>query len=214
MTMPQTIPFGEWLPDLPQHENPGALEARNVIPQLQSYRELNSLSPFSTALALPALGTFWAPDATNQIFNFVGDNLNLYNLVSGITWTNVNGPSAPYDAENWEFAKFGETILAVNVNDPMQKYEMNVDATFLDQPGTPPPAARIGVVRDFVMIGDIPSQGPNFVRWSAYNNSELWAPSIATQSDFQELFGRVRGNLSRTVHFPSRLRWAARHFSV
>ena len=189
-TQAQQVPFGEWLPDLPQHDNPGALEARNVIPQLQSYREFLDLQPFSTALAAPAVGSFWAPDAANNIFNFAGDQFNLYNLTSGITWSNINGPSAPYDAENWEFAKFGETILAVNGNDPMQKYEMNVDATFLDQPGTPPNSNRIAIVRDFVMIGDIPSQGPNFVRWSAYNNSEDWVPRLATQSDFQELFGR------------------------
>lgn len=198
-TQPTQIPFGEWLPDLPQHENPGALEARNVVPQLQSYRELNGLQSFSSALARACVGTFWAPDANNDIFNFAGDLQSLYSLTSGITWTDISGPSAPYDAQiAWEFAKFGETILAVNGEDPMQKYEMNVDATFLDQPGSPPIGFHIAVVRDFVFVGNIPAQGPNVVRWSAFNNSESWAPSIATQSDFQELFGRG-GKIQRIV---------------
>lgn len=198
MTEAVQIPFGEWLPDLPENNNPGALIAQNVIPQLQSYRGLNSLSSFSNALALTCLGTFWAQDSSNTIFNFAGDTNSLYNLGSGTTWTDISGTSAPYTADNWDFTKFGETILAVNDQDPMQKYEMNVDAVFSDQPGTPPAAKRIATVRDFVMIGDIPSQGPNFVRWSGYNNSEIWTPSIRTQSDFQELFGRG-GRVQRIV---------------
>lgn len=190
MTEALQVPFGEWLPDLPAHNNPGALIAENVIPQLQSYRGLNSLSSFSNALTGTCLGTFWARAANTDVFNFAGDTTTLYNLVSGVTWTDISGPSAPYTADNWDFTKFGETILAVNDQDPMQKYEMNVDAAFSDQPGTPPNAKYIATIRDFVMIGNIPSQGPNFVRWSGYNNSETWVPSLATQSDFQELFGR------------------------
>ena len=193
MTQAQQVPFGEWLPDLPSHENPGALEALNVIPQAQSYRSLNDLSAFSTALGNPALGSFWAQDASNAIFNFAGDVDSLYNLVSGITWTDISGASAPFavpDDNAWEFEKFGENILATNGFDPIQKYEMGVDAVFSDLAGTPPAALHIAVVRDFVMLGNIPSQGPNFVRWSGYNNATTWVPSIRTQSDFQELFGR------------------------
>lgn len=192
------IPFGEWLPDLPENQNPGALIAENVVPQINSYRGLNSLASFTNALAGACLGSFWAQDDSGAVFNFAGDTTSLYNLTGGTTWADISGLSAPFSAGNWEFTKFGETILAVNDQDPMQKYEMGVDAVFSDQPGSPPDAAHIATVRDFIMIGDIPSQGPNFVRWSGYNNSEIWAPSIATQSDFQELFGRG-GRVQRIV---------------
>ncbi len=201
MTQAQQVPFGEWLPDLPSHENPGALIALNVVPQQMSYRSLNSLQSFSTALDNPALGSFWANDKDNNIFNFAGDVSKLYNLVSGITWTDISGASAPFavpDDNAWEFEKFGENILATNGFDPIQKYEMGVDAVFSDLGGSPPPALHIAVVRDFVFLGNIPSQGPNFVRWSGYNNATTWAPSIRTQSDFQELFGRG-GAIQRIV---------------
>jgi hypothetical protein len=198
MTMAQQIPFGEWLPDLPAHDNPGALIARNVIPQLRSYRGLNSLNSFSNALASACLGSFWARAANNAVFNFAGDTDSLYNLVTGVTWTDISGASAPYAANNWDFTKFGETVLAVDSDNPMQKYEMGVDAVFSDQPGSPPDSKYIATVRDFVMIGNIPSQGPNFIRWSGFNNSELWTPSLATQADFQELFGRG-GQVQRIV---------------
>lgn len=196
MTQARQVPFGEWLPDLPSHDNPGALIALNVVPQARSYRSLNALDPFTNALADEALGSFWANDKNNTIFNFAGDRDALYNLASGITWTDISGASAPYatDLNNkppaWEFEKFGENILATNGSAPIQKYEMNVDAVFSDLAGSPPEALHIAVVRDFVFLGNIPSQGPNFVRWSGYNNATTWTPSIRTQSDFQELFGR------------------------
>ncbi len=201
MTQPQEVPFGEWLPDLPEHMNPGTLIAENVIPQIKSYRGLNSLASFSNALSLVCLGTFWAQDDSNAIFNFAGDTNSLYNLDSGTTWLDISGASAPFTADNWEFTKFGENIIAVNDVDVLQKYEMGVDAVFSDLAGSPPIAKRIATVRDFVMLGDIQTgvgAGPSNVQWSGYNNANVWVPSIATQSDFQNLFGRG-GRIQRIV---------------
>lgn len=195
------IDFGEWLPDLPEHNNPGALIALNVIPQLESYRGLNSLQSFTNALGDVCLGSFWAQDDSNTVFNFAGDVDTLYNLVGGTTWTDISGASAPYTADNWEFTKFGENIIACSDADPLQVYEMGVSATFADLGGSPPQAKRIATVRDFVMLGDIQSgvgAGPSNVQWSGYNNATTWTPSIATQSDFQQLFGRG-GRVQRIV---------------
>ena len=197
-TAPQAVPFGEWLPDLPEYENPGALIAKNVIPQLNSYRELKSLASFSNALTSACLGVFWAQNNSNVVFNFAGDTTTLYELQSGITWTDVNGPSGPYGATNWEFVKFGNRVLAVNINDVIQKWDLSVDTAFADLAGSPPQAARVGVIRDFIMLGDMDVLGPNFVQWNGYNNSELWVPSLATQSDSQEIFGRG-GRVQRIV---------------
>ena len=200
MTQAQTIPFGEWLPDLPEYENPGALIATNVIPQLQSYRGLNSLSSFTNALANVCLGTFWAQAADGTVFNFAGDINSLYRLSGGTTWVDISGASAPYTAENWDFTKFGERVIATNVADPMQKFDMGTDATFFDLAGSPPQAARIATVRDFIVVGDISSLGPNFIAWSGFNNSEIWdlTGDLSTQTDSQELFGRG-GNVQRIV---------------
>lgn len=193
-TRPRSVPFGEWLPDIPPLENTGALVALNCIPQLKSYRELRSLSSFTNALASAALGAFWLQGSDNVIYNFAGDATNLYILTAnGSVWSNINRPSPVYTAaSNWEFAKFGDRVIATSIDNDMQYYDAGSSATFLDLPGNPPNAARIAVVRDFVVVGDIPAagRGPNFVQWSGFNNSELWTPSRATQSDFQELFGR------------------------
>lgn len=197
-TEAQTIQFGEWLPDLPAYMNPGALIARNVIPQLQSYRGLNSLSAFTNALGNVCLGSFWARDENQFVVNFCGDQDALYKLDGGITWNDVSGPTAPYTATNWEFTQFGNRVLATNKNEVIQKFDIGVDTNFSDLAGSPPQAQRIATVRDFVFTGDIDQLGPNFIQWSAYNNTELWQPSLSTQSDFQEIFGRG-GKVQRIV---------------
>lgn len=193
-TRPISVPFGEWLPDLPPLENSGTLVAKNCIPQIKSYRELRSLSEFTDALSSPALGAFWLQIADNTVFNFAGDSTSLYELTNNNTqWTNRSAGGMAYNtATNWEFAKFGNRVIAVSIANDPQVYEAGVASAFNDLGGSPPRAARIAVVRDFVVLGDIAGsdRGPNYVQWSGFNNSELWTPSRATQSDFQELFGR------------------------
>lgn len=198
MQKPIPIDFGEWLPDLPARNNPGALIAKNVVPQLKSYRSLKSLQSFSDALTSACLGTFWAQDSNNTVLNFAGDTTKLYRLNAGVSWIDETGTSGPYSATNWEFTKFGDRIIAANDQDPLQYWDMASSTDFADLPGSPPNAARIATVRNFVMLGDIPSIGPNFLQWSGYNNSEIWTASLATQSDRNELRGRG-GRVQRIV---------------
>ena len=190
MYQAEPIELGEWLPDLPPLENPGALEARNVIPLLTSYKSLNDLSSFTNALSNPALGALWFQASDNTIFNFAGDITALYRLDGNTTWTNVSKGGGYTAVVNWEFAKFGDRAIAVADGEAPQYYDAGVSALFADLAGSPPIAARAAVVRDFVVLGDLQAFGPNFVAWSGFNSSELWTPSRATQSDRQELFGR------------------------
>lgn len=185
------VPFGQWLPDLPDHQNPGALVAKNCVPEINSYRSLRSLESFSNALADVCLGSTWARASNNDIFNFAGDNSALYSLENGTTWTNIQQVGG-YNATRWEFEQFGDRIIATNIGDSPQFYDMNVSALFADLPGSPPNAAHIGVVRDFVVLGNINDGDilPRTVDWSGFNNSEQWTSSQRTQSGRQELRGR------------------------
>jgi hypothetical protein len=53
------IPIGPWSPDLPDLENPGSLEALNVIPAAKSYRPLPSFASVSNALTARAQGAIF-----------------------------------------------------------------------------------------------------------------------------------------------------------
>jgi hypothetical protein len=194
----QTIEFGEWLPDLPEHMNPGALIAKNVIPQLKGYSQLKSPASFSNTLSGVCLGVFWTQDTGNVVFNFAGDSTKLYRLVGGITWTDVSGASAPFAATTWDFTKFGNRVIAVSKESVAQKWDLASSSVFSALAGTPPQARWVATVRDFVVLGDLSTLGPSFIQWSGYNNSDVWTPSLSTQSDYQELLGRG-GRVQRIV---------------
>lgn len=188
------LPFGEWLPDLPALNNPGALVSKNCIAQLHSYRSLRSLQSFTNALTSAVLGSVWARASNNDIFNFAGDAGDLYRLTGGTVW-GVVSKAGGYTAGRWEFSQFGERVIAADIGDLPQFYDMNVSALFADLPGldgSPPNATHIGIVREFVVIGNVDdgTARPTRVQWSGFNNSEQWNPSASTQAGRQDLRGR------------------------
>ena len=98
----------------------------------------------------------------------------------------------------------GYTIVAASGSYKLHKLTLPVvaDEKFIVI-SEAPKAARIGVVRDFVVVGDIFDDVLNArvstrVQWSGFNNVDLWTPSPATQSDVQDLLGRG-GQIRRIV---------------
>ena len=78
------IPFGEWLPDQPEHNNPGANVANNVYYALNSYKRFPSLVNYSTnALPKDSRGAGSFRDNTNTVFNFVATQDTIYALTGG-----------------------------------------------------------------------------------------------------------------------------------
>ena len=78
------IPFGEWLPDQPEHNNPGANVANNVYYALNSYKRFPSLVNYSsntTTKDSRGAGSF--RDNANTVFNFVATQDTLYELTGG-----------------------------------------------------------------------------------------------------------------------------------
>lgn len=201
-----TLDIGEWLPDLPPLRNPGALQAFNVIPELNSYRSIDSPQAFTTALASPARGAIWGPDGAGSVFNFAGDAANLYRLDGGVNWTNVNRTTGNPGYANspntfWSFAQFGRRVIAVTAADNPQYFDVGTSSNFADlaDVGDEPPRARhVAVIRDFVFMGNTATEGSapaglfgeDFIAWSGFNASQIWTPSQSTQSDTQQLLGR------------------------
>ena len=188
-----TIPFGEWLPDLPNMQNPGAIEALNVIPAQTSYQPFPQPVVFSTSLSARCQGAIIARDTAGNSYNFTGDVTKLYQLV-GTSWTNVSrlvgGVYATPADDFWEFAQWGNTVIGVNAFDTPQRLSLGA-ANFVVLPGAPPQARHIAVVRDFVILGNISATAgmPQAVAWSAINNSDSWTADAATLADRQDLPG-------------------------
>ena len=78
------IPFGEWLPDQPEHNNPGANVANNVYYALNSYKRFPSLVNYSTnTTTKDSRGAGSFRDNSNTVFNFVATQETIYELTGG-----------------------------------------------------------------------------------------------------------------------------------
>lgn len=192
------IPVSEWLPDQPTNEV-GSQHLINAVPQASTYRAVNSNLANTDALDGRALRGVSAIDSSGAVNNFAGDAGKLYKL-TGSTWNDVS-KAGGYGVESWEFAKFGDRIIAASKDSELQYYDMGASALFADMAGSPPKADHIAVVRDFVVLANLDDGGtqyPDRVQWSGFNNAEIWGVDAAAQSDFQDLFGNG-GAIQRIV---------------
>ena len=78
------VPFGEWLPDQPEHNNPGANVANNVYYALNSYKRFPSLVNYSTnTITKNSRGAGSFRDNSNTVFNFVANEETIFELTGG-----------------------------------------------------------------------------------------------------------------------------------
>lgn len=185
------IPFGEWLPDRPPLGLvPAVVTATNVIPDAQSYRPFPTLVTFATGVQGRCLGGIVATDGAGNNYNYVGDASRLYSLVA-TSFTSVTRTTANYstaDGDAWEFVNWGNTVIGVNgLNDLPQQISLG-GGTFADM-NIGVKARHVGVMRDFVVYGNISDSAANVyrVRWSAINNPLSMTVDAATMADFQDL---------------------------
>lgn len=186
------IPFAEWLPDLPDFQNQGALVARNVIPHAQSYLPLADTQAASTALNLAALGSITLRDSDDVVEIFAADKNDLYRIDEGTF--NIVSKAGGYDsqAQRWSMIRWGEKIIAATQNEPPQIFDLTTDTLFSDLAGSPPQGRHLAVVRDFVVIGNLEEGGTriaNKLAWSGINDETQWGFDAAAQSDSQILQG-------------------------
>lgn len=193
--MDKILPFGEWLPDMPELTNPGALTAKNVFPRLKSYGPIKKLTPQASALAGRARGGVAARDAANDTYMYAADAASIYEIRNQTPRT-VGSSYAVAEAEDWEFAVFSGRVIATNFTDHIVSIATGT-ASFSQHITTPttlsdvPKAKHIGAVRNQLVLGYTNSVTdgvqPNQVRWSAIDDSRDFVQNNATQSDSQLL---------------------------
>ena len=186
------VPFGEWLPDQPKHNNPGANVATNVYYALNSYKRFPSLVNYSTNnIGANCRGGGSFRDGANNVFNFVATNTDLYQLDGG-TFASRKGSLTGTNTDFWTFTQFGNYVIASNGVDAPQYYLMGTSTNFADlssiaTDGTPPNFRVSGVIRDFLVTGN-QAANTNRVQWSGINDIGTWTTGKKL-SDFQDLPG-------------------------
>ena len=184
------IPFGEWLPDQPEHGKKGANVATNVYHAQSTYKRFPSLVDYSsntTSTDSKGAGSF--RDNSNTVYNFVATRTNLYQLTSGAFTSRKASLTGDHD-DFWTFTQFGEYVIASNGVDAVQYYLMGTSTNFanltaIQTAGTCPVFRVSGVVRDFLVAGNIVG-ATNRIQWSGINDITVWS---GKQSDSQDLPG-------------------------
>ena len=79
------VPFGEWLPDQPDHGKQGANVATNVYYAANTYKRFPSLVSYSgsSTVVKDSTGAGSFRDNSNTVYNFVSTKDTLYSLASG-----------------------------------------------------------------------------------------------------------------------------------
>ena len=114
------VPFGEWLPDQPEHLKQGANVATNVYHAANTYKRFPSLVAYSTNnVGKNAKGAGSFRDNSNNIYNFVATKTDIYQLASG-TFTSRKGSLTGGEADFFTFTQFGNYVIASNGIDPQQ----------------------------------------------------------------------------------------------
>jgi len=171
------IPFGPWLPDRPKLENPGLVNATNVIPTAGGYAPFQGGTAVTDALDDPCQGaaSFKQTDGTSYVF--AGDEDKLYQLRNGV-WDDVSAKTYAVSIfSSWRFEQFGTLVLAANGSDRIQKVRTGTTAIF-EEITASPVCQFMAVVRDFLVVGPVEIGGDRFVQWSATNDVDSWTPTV------------------------------------
>ena len=178
MTLGPLIPFGDYLPDLPYFQNPGLVEARNVIPVDATYKDYLAVLPQDDALPLRPQGAICSTTNSGTTEIYVGTASRLYQKVASSYTDRTPAPYSTASDGYWRFAQFDNLVIGTNYANNIQVKTTGVAANFADLSATAPKARQIGVINDFVVVGDTndATNGvvPYRLQWPAINDPTNW----------------------------------------
>jgi len=129
---------------------------------------------------------------TLTTFTYAKVNANIASASATGTVTNAGYSGVT----TWNFAQFGNSVLATNNVGKIQKWTIGSSSYFGDAGASAPAAKYITVVRDFVVVANLDAgSNPNKVQWSDINDESDWVSGGASQSDYQIIAdgGNIQG---------------------
>lgn len=203
--------FGDWLPDLSDLDNPGILEALNVLPVGKTESGYAPYSPLATSGTALVTGTsifdcvalLAAAIGGSTPYVYVGtlDGHLYQSLATGGSWTDYSGGviSQPISS----LAQYNNLLFAAANTAGIWQKTVGSGSNATQVVGAPN-AGVLGVIGQFLVAGNIsttPLVSPHLVMWSAIGNPTNWptvgsAAAIAAQSGEQFLhyeLGAVTG---------------------
>jgi hypothetical protein len=183
------ISFGEWTPDQPGVTN-GLQRAENVYSKINGYGGLPTPVDYSGSASENLNNVVASKTTAGAVLVFAGGDTKLFKLDStdlSLDDVSKSGGYATTSSNRWRFTQFGNVLIAANGQAKLQGFNVNSSSLFADLSADAPIAKFVTVVRDFVVSGNIQSNNPNRVQWSALGDESSWANSATTQADFQDI---------------------------
>ena len=200
------VVFKEWMPDAPPLGNPGLIECQNALPLDGTYKSFAPLTGSGTAAPNTVIGAIWSSSPSGG--RYFGTLTNLYRQVLTTAQSALSAATYNTDADGyWRFIQYESLMIATNYADLPQAHTVGAAGNFssLATSGTTPAAQHVGVIGQFVMLGNLKDSGgtarPYTVQWSSIDQPRNWPTpgsdtAIASQSGEQVLnpaWGDVMG---------------------
>jgi hypothetical protein len=183
------IPFGPWEPDRAPFMSSALTEAVNVLPIDGAYAPVSGPMPTSLAV-LPgaSYGLFAIPQPDGTPLVYAATYNNLYRISTGAPTQVYSGGAI--SAAYWRFAQYQQRTIAINPY--VNPLGATAAGSFTALGGTPPKAKAVGVVGDFLVLGNLQNDGvdgfqPNRIRWCGFDNPDTWGTNVGTQADYQPM---------------------------
>ncbi len=185
------IPFPAFEPDKSAFAGGSSNNVVNALPVADGWGPMPGLTEITAALPSVCRGAVYVRTAAGSYKVIAGTETNLYELnTTTMTWTDISGPSAPYSVplqDAWTFSRFGDRLVAHNITDPIQAYDIELGGNFADLAGSPPHAKYSWVAGDFLVLAYLDgTAGEKKLQWCGINDIEHWIVG-KKGCDFQEL---------------------------
>lgn len=192
------VDVGEWRPDEAMFGVGTISSLKNVQPDTNGFNPVSEFLPITAPIeedGKPAVITgsksFLLSDG--RFVTVAGTDKNLY-LLEVAEWASVS-KSGGYNGQGqpWQFAMYGDLILATNYHDPVQCLDLSAETPMCeDMSSTAPRATCIAVVNEFVVLGNTydsyDDARPSRIWWGPIGDPRgEWIPNQTTMCDYQDL---------------------------
>jgi len=205
--MKQGLVFKEWAPDQPDMGAEALITAKNVIPSVNGYKPFHPLDSSMGTVGAGVFASFVSSGVNKTENNVYAWALGDFYVGSGSSFATRGSSSANTASDIGSFAQYENIVIFAGGNIPKKHFAGSVaNFSTLASVGTAPSGCVVGIIGQFVMIGNIfdavtANMARNTVQWSGIDNPTSWptpnsATAIAQQAGSQDmnlLYGRVNG---------------------
>lgn len=129
--------------------------------------------------------------ASNTTLEFFSVGASTTLNIDNVTLQALENYTGPGSGELWTAAIFGSNFYVTNINDPLQRIDIDSVVNFVDASGSPPQAKYIATIGDFLFLAHLKSGATTYPRkWQhcAINDPTDWSISgTSGDSDDQEI---------------------------